>query len=84
MVTPPLDGLILPGITRDSILRLARQWNSFSVKEEKFTMPEILKLVKEERVSIVISTKCLSFQNYIYKKLTMTPSCHTKLYIFNL
>lgn len=50
LVTPPLDGLILPGITRDSILRLARQWNAFSVKEEKFTMTEILQLVKEERL----------------------------------
>ncbi|KAJ6600163.1 Branched-chain-amino-acid aminotransferase, partial [Pseudolycoriella hygida] len=50
LVTPPLDGLILPGITRDSILRLARQWNTFKVKEEKFTMPQILKLVKEERL----------------------------------
>lgn len=51
LVTPPLDGLILPGITRDSILRIARQWNTFKVKENKFTMPQILKLVKEERVS---------------------------------
>jgi branched-subunit amino acid aminotransferase/4-amino-4-deoxychorismate lyase len=27
LVTPPLeDGLILPGVTRDSILTLAREW----------------------------------------------------------
>lgn len=57
LVTPPLDGLILPGITRDSILRLARHWNTFKVKEEKFTMPQIQKLVKEERVSIEITYK---------------------------
>ena len=29
LVTPPLDGLILPGITRMSMLDLARQWVSY-------------------------------------------------------
>ena len=27
LVTPPLDGMILPGITRDSVLTLAREHN---------------------------------------------------------
>ena len=26
LVTPPLGGSILPGITRDSVIRLAREW----------------------------------------------------------
>lgn len=26
LVTPPLDGLILPGVTRQSLLDLARGW----------------------------------------------------------
>jgi hypothetical protein len=26
LVTPPLDGTILPGVTRDSVLALARSW----------------------------------------------------------
>jgi branched-subunit amino acid aminotransferase/4-amino-4-deoxychorismate lyase len=26
LVTPPLDGTILPGVTRDSILKLAGRW----------------------------------------------------------
>lgn len=50
LITPPLDGLILPGITRDSILRLCRQWGEFSVKEQKFTMPMVKKLAKEGRL----------------------------------
>ena len=29
LITPPLDGLILPGITRMSMLDLARQWVSY-------------------------------------------------------
>lgn len=26
LATPPLDGIILPGVTRQSILELARKW----------------------------------------------------------
>jgi len=26
LVTPPLDGVILPGVTRQSLLDLAREW----------------------------------------------------------
>lgn len=51
LLTPPLDGLILPGITRDSIIRLCRQWGEFSVKEQKFTMPMVQQLAKKGRVS---------------------------------
>lgn len=51
LITPPLNGLILPGITRDSILSLARQWGRFKVNEASFTMPQVCQLIKEERVS---------------------------------
>lgn len=33
LVTAPLDGTILPGVTRDSILSLAREWKEFEVSE---------------------------------------------------
>lgn len=49
LITPPLNGLILPGITRDSILALAQQW-SYKVTEGRITMPEICRLIQEERV----------------------------------
>lgn len=60
--TPPLNGLILPGITRDSILQLARQWGKFRVSEEPFTMADITRLVKEERVSMWCGSRliCIS------------------------
>lgn len=32
-MTAPLDGTILPGVTRDSILALARNWKEFEVSE---------------------------------------------------
>lgn len=50
LITPPLNGLILPGITRDSIIRLCHQWGEFPVRERNFTMPEVKKLSKEGRL----------------------------------
>jgi branched-chain amino acid aminotransferase len=51
LVTPPLDGLILPGITRASILELSREWNEFRVSERNIPMAEIVHLLSENRVS---------------------------------
>lgn len=56
LITPPLDGLILPGITRDSILRLTQQWGQFNVREGRFTMPMICDLLKEERLLELFGT----------------------------
>eukprot|EP00794_Sanderia_malayensis_P018105 gene18105-19914_t len=50
LVTPPLNGLILPGITRKSILESAREWNDFKVSERSFTMHDIIKATSEGRV----------------------------------
>ncbi|KAI9595454.1 aminotransferase [Syncephalis fuscata] len=50
LVTPPLDGTILPGVTRDSILSLAREWNEFKVSERPITMKEVLRASKEGRL----------------------------------
>ncbi|CAG8711361.1 31612_t:CDS:2 [Gigaspora margarita] len=50
LVTPPLDGTILAGVTRDSILQLARTWKEFKVSERKITMSEVVKALKEGRL----------------------------------
>merc|ERR1711991_486964 len=42
LVTAPLDGTILPGVTRDSILQLARDTGEFKVSERYLTMEEVL------------------------------------------
>lgn len=53
LLTAPLDGTILAGVTRDSILSLAREklepegWN---IIERKFTMPELAQASKEGRL----------------------------------
>lgn len=36
LITPPLDGTILPGITRDSILTLLSETGEFKVSTKKF------------------------------------------------
>lgn len=51
MVTPPLNGLILPGITRLSAIQLSQEWNEYKVTERIVTMGEVVRLHKERRVS---------------------------------
>ena len=44
LVTPPLDGMILPGVTRDSVLGLARERlvpQGWKVSERHMTMQEL-------------------------------------------
>jgi branched-chain amino acid aminotransferase len=41
LITPPLEGTILPGVTRDSVLRLAHYWN-MRVEERPVSIDEIM------------------------------------------
>jgi len=51
LVTPPLDdGTILHGVTRDSLLQLARGWKEFKVSERRISMAEVLEALAENRV----------------------------------
>ena len=51
LVTAPLSrGDILPGVTRDSILALCREWNEFKVTEDTVTLPSVRKALKEGRL----------------------------------
>ena len=50
LITASLDGTILPGVTRDSILTLAREWNEFIVTEREYTMKEVIDAVNENRM----------------------------------
>lgn len=56
LITPPLNGLILPGITRDSILALTRQWGKFKVTESSFTMPMVCELLSQGRLLELFGT----------------------------
>jgi len=50
LITAPLDGTILTGVTRASILELGRQWGEFKVTEAKFTMTQLARAIDEGRV----------------------------------
>jgi len=50
LITAPLDGCILPGVTRLSILQLCREWNEFRVTEKDWTIQELIIALKENRV----------------------------------
>ena len=53
LVTAPLDdGTILPGVTRDSILQLAKGWGEFKVSGCKITMP-LLSMLPTSRGIVV-------------------------------
>lgn len=41
LVTPPLDGLILPGVTRDTVLTLARGFGGMKVSERPLRFDEV-------------------------------------------
>jgi len=55
LVTPPLDGSILGGITRDSVLRLAAGWG-VNVAERPIAIDEILEANENGRLQEVFGT----------------------------
>lgn len=53
LITAPLDGTILPGVTRDSILALARERlepEGWTVSERKYTMRDLAEAAEEGRM----------------------------------
>ena len=50
LITAPLDGTILPGVTRDSILKITRDMGEFKVSEKTYTMTDLTKALSENRV----------------------------------
>lgn len=43
LITPPLDGTILPGITRDSIITLMEELNEFKVSQRPYKIQDLMK-----------------------------------------
>ncbi|XP_041820249.1 branched-chain-amino-acid aminotransferase, cytosolic [Chelmon rostratus] len=50
LATPPLDGIILPGVTRQSVLELTKKWGEFKVTERYLTMSQLCSALKQQRV----------------------------------
>ncbi|XP_006898749.1 PREDICTED: branched-chain-amino-acid aminotransferase, mitochondrial [Elephantulus edwardii] len=56
LVTPPLDGVILPGVVRQCVLELAQTWGEFRVAQRTVTMKELLRALEEGRVREVFGS----------------------------
>lgn len=50
LFTPKLDGTILPGVVRKSILEMTREWNEFEVVEGSMNMSELQEALQEGRI----------------------------------
>jgi branched-chain amino acid aminotransferase len=71
LITAPLsDGTILPGVTRDTCLALAKQWG-IKTAEKRFTMKDVIDASKEGRIleafgagtaAIISPVKAISFK----------------------
>lgn len=55
LVTPALSGTILPGITRDSVIKLARHWG-MDVEERRITIDELFGLHHAGKLQEVFGT----------------------------
>lgn len=55
IVTPPLEGSILPGVTRNSVISLAKHWG-VPVEERKITINEVMAEAKSGRLQEVFGT----------------------------
>ncbi|XP_057290007.1 branched-chain-amino-acid aminotransferase, mitochondrial-like [Hydractinia symbiolongicarpus] len=79
LITAPLDGLILRGITRKSFLELARKWDEFLVSERTFTMKDVVKALKENRIKGIFAagTACVvcPIGKILYKNQLLEIPC---------
>jgi branched-chain amino acid aminotransferase len=55
LVTPPLSGSILPGITRESVITMARDWD-IAVEERPIAIDEVLSAIGSGRLREIFAT----------------------------
>ena len=55
IITPSLDGSILPGVTRDSVIHLLKDWG-YTVEERKLALSEIVEANKNGTLSEAFGT----------------------------
>jgi branched-chain amino acid aminotransferase len=56
VITPPLTGTILPGVTRDSALTLMREWGGLTVSERQIGIDEVVAAADAGRLREVWGT----------------------------
>lgn len=71
LVTANLDGTILPGVTRQSIIELAKSWG-IKVSERQFSIHELIKCHEDKRIiecfcsgtaAVVVPIRKITYKN---------------------
>jgi branched-chain amino acid aminotransferase len=55
LITPPLEGTILPGVTRDSVLHIARSWE-LKVFERKISLEEVISALESGKLKEIFAS----------------------------
>jgi len=55
LLTAPLNSLILPGITRQSCIEIAKEWGNVLVTEREFTIQEVVKASHQNRIKHIFA-----------------------------
>ncbi|XP_018322498.1 branched-chain-amino-acid aminotransferase, cytosolic [Agrilus planipennis] len=87
LATPPLNGLILPGIIRQSVIEICEEWGDFRIEERPVTMDEMIKLVRKNRLLEMFGTGtactiCPVDSIYYKGQLIRIPTVEQKLPLF--
>eukprot|EP01118_Nematostelium_gracile_P018249 TRINITY_DN8056_c0_g1_i1.p1 TRINITY_DN8056_c0_g1~~TRINITY_DN8056_c0_g1_i1.p1 ORF type:complete len:407 (-),score=116.36 TRINITY_DN8056_c0_g1_i1:8-1096(-) len=75
LITPPLDDIILPGVTRDSIVEIAKKIDGLKVSQRNINMTEFIKAIEDGRLyeafgagtaAVVSPIKAISYKGKEY------------------
>jgi len=94
VITSPLTGTILPGVTRDSVLQILKKWGTHKVSERMITIDEVVEATEKGTLKEAFGTGTAAIispvGNIHYKDKTytvadgMTGQLSQKLYDFIL
>ena len=75
LVTPPLDGTVLPGVTRQSVLEMMREGGQVArVEERTICLAELLAAQVEGRLVEVFATGTAAVVNQV-GRIRLVASC---------
>lgn len=84
LATPHLNGLILPGVTRQSIIELVQAMGNIEIQQRTLTMDELIRLQEENRILELFGsgTACLvspiSSIEYLGSSIQIPTTQHSK------
>lgn len=84
LATPHLNGLILPGVTRQSIIELVQEMGNIEIQQRTITMNELIRLQEENRILELFGsgTACvvspISSIEYLGSSIRIPTTQHSK------